>query len=445
MKYKPYPSYTPCVSLHYESIPGTWGIRKMRQAISIKKEIVGENCKDYTLLSLTLEGIIPRDLENPKGKFPEEFDTYQKVEPTDIVLCLFDVEETPRGVGFSDYLGMVTGAYTVVETKQEYWPKYFYWYYFAFDQTKSFKAYYTGLRNVIRKDTLYTIPIPLPPLATQRAIAAFLDAETAQIDGLIKDYEDLIELLKEKRQALISHAVTRGLSELVSPDDPEFGEWAKPVKFKDSGVEWIGEIPEGWERIILKYFCDVRDGTHYTPEYVNEEDESYPFITSKDLVKGEVCFDDVKYISRKDYLDFSSRSKVARGDILMPMIGSIGGAVIVNTDLEFSIKNVALFKKGDLYFNKWLLYIIDSEIVRIQLDTFRSGGVQSFVGLSILRGLAIPFPSLADQAAIATFLDRETSKLETLVTESQSAIELLKEHRSALITEAVTGKINVEG
>jgi len=107
----------------------------------------------------------------------------------------------------------------------------------------------SNLNSTVFDDLL----LSLPPLPTQRAIAAFLDAETARIDGLIKDYEDLIGLLKEKRQALISHAVTRGLSELVSPDDPEFGEWAKPVKFKDSGVEWIGEIPEGWEVKRLKH------------------------------------------------------------------------------------------------------------------------------------------------------------------------------------------------
>ena len=120
-----------------------------------------------------------------------------------------------------------------------------------------------GVPHLFQED-INKFYIPIPELRTQKCIATFLDTETAKIDGLIKDYEELIALLQEKRQALISHAVTRGLSELVSPDDPEFGEWAKPVKFKDSGVEWLGEIPEGWDVGPVKWYFQTLSGS--TPD-----------------------------------------------------------------------------------------------------------------------------------------------------------------------------------
>jgi type I restriction enzyme S subunit len=127
-------------------------------------------------------------------------------------------------------------------------------------------------RDTINIGPFGNLHIFLPPLSTQKAIAAFLDAKTACIDGLVRDYVELVSLLKEKRQALVSHAVTRGLSELVGPDDTEFGEWARPIAFKNSGVEWLGEIPEGWEIYQLRRDLDfVTSGSRGWAAYYSEE------------------------------------------------------------------------------------------------------------------------------------------------------------------------------
>ncbi|MDR4520176.1 MAG: restriction endonuclease subunit S [Nitrosomonas sp.] len=284
-----------------------------------------------------------------------------------------------------------------------------------------------GLNSSIIKELVVTTP----SIVEQDRILSFLNRETTKIDELIAEQQRLVELLKEKRQAVISHAVTKGLN-------PE-------AKMKDSGIEWLGEVPEHWQIFALKRICDVRDGTHDTPEFLDQSDDCYPLITSKDLIADQVIFEDVKYISKKDFDNISKRSGVNRGDILMPMIGSVGGAVIVETDRQFSIKNIALFKKSKYFNAQWLQYLLNSRLAILQFELEKSGGVQGFVGLGALRNLYFPIPLLNEQTIIANFLKHETTKLDTLTAEAQRAIELLKERRTALISAAVTGKIDVRG
>ena len=266
-------------------------------------------------------------------------------------------------------------------------------------------------------------------ISEQTTIAAFLDCETAKIDNLINEQKKLIELLKEKRQAVISTAVTKGLN----PHAP----------MKDSGVEWLGEVPMGWEVIAIKRICDVRDGTHDTPLFVELAENTYPLITSKDLNSLNICFDEAKQISESDYIEISKRSAVSAGDILMPMIGSIGGAVLVRSETKFAIKNIALFKHALKFQVKWLLYILNSDLSTIQFTIQRSGGVQGFVALGTLRNLTIPFPPPQEQTTIVAFLDQETAKIDNLIQQAQKATTLLQERRTALISAAVTGKIDV--
>lgn len=268
-----------------------------------------------------------------------------------------------------------------------------------------------------------------PPIGEQQSIAAFLDRETAKIDALVAEQENLIALLKEKRQAVISHAVSKGL-------DPT-------VPMKDSGIEWLGEVPEHWQTSNLKRICDVRDGTHDTPDYVDPSENTFPLVTSKDLQNGKVTFDEAKHISEVNYSEISRRSGVSSGDILMPMIGSIGGTALVGDQDQFAIKNVALFKSSKAYTSRWLQYLLDSNLSVLQFELQRSGGVQGFVALGTLRNLILPIPSYSEQGIIADYLDNETAKINTLTAEAQRAIDLLKERRSALISVAVTGKIDV--
>jgi len=293
---------------------------------------------------------------------------------------------------------------------------------------------------------LKRFPIVVPPLPTQLSIAAFLDAETARIDGLIKDYEDLIELLKEKRQALISHAVTRGLSELVSPDDPEFGEWAKPVKFKDSGVEWIEEIPEGWDTSKIGYLTSFASGA--TPSKDNHSfwNGNIPWVSPKDM-KVKKIWDSEDHVSELAVTE-SGLKLVPAGTLLIVVRGMIlirdfpvaitMTPVTINQDMKAVQVRDPI---GTCFLHLYLVGIKD-QILSFFIDEAAHGTLA--IRMDVFKALPVLLPPKAEQQAIASFLDRETSKIDTLVSEAQSAIELLKEHRSALITNAVTGKINVE-
>lgn len=192
-------------------IPRDWELVANKHIFNLKKRLVGKNSSNYDLLSLTLKGVIKRDMENPEGKFPAEFDTYQEVECNDFVFCLFDVEETPRTVGLSPFDGMITGAYTVFEVSPEYDERFLYYFYLNLDSSKRMKSLYKGLRNTISKDAFLSFKTFSPRKDVQTAIANFLDQKTAQIDEAIAIKENQIGLLKERKQIIIQKAVTQGL------------------------------------------------------------------------------------------------------------------------------------------------------------------------------------------------------------------------------------------
>lgn len=212
-------------------------------------------------------------------------------------------------------------------------------------------------------------------------------------------------------------------------------------RYKDSGIPWLGEVPEHWDTMSLKYICDVRDGTHDTPQYVYESDNSYPLVTSKDISNGNINFESAKFISEEDYLNISKRSNVNFGDLLMPMIGTVGGSVLVETYRKFTIKNVALFKAGQ-FCAKWLKYFLDSELSKIQFELEKNGGVQDFVGLTTLRNLIILKLPLKEQTAIAHYLDTKLGEIDALIDKQQTLLEKLAEQRTAVITHAVTKGLN---
>ena len=208
MNYPKYESYKDSGIDWLGEIPSDWKQQSNKYIFKLKKTLVGNYSSDYVLLSLTLKGIIERDMENPEGKFPAEFNTYQIVEKNDFVFCLFDVEETPRTVGLSEYNGMITGAYTVLEVSKHANNKYFYYFYLNLDTNKRLKSLYTGLRNTISKDKFFSFKSFVPSIQEQNLIVKFLDQKTTQLDEAIRIKEKEIEKLKEYKTTLINSAVT---------------------------------------------------------------------------------------------------------------------------------------------------------------------------------------------------------------------------------------------
>ncbi len=171
-------------------IPEHWESRKAKYVFSPRKTIVGKRFNEYDLLSLTLQGIIKRDMVNPTGKFPSSFDSYQEVHKEDFVFCFFDNEETPRTVGLSPYDGMITGAYDVFECNNaNFNKKFLLYYYLTIDESKHMKPLYRGLRKTIPYGSFMRYPILFPPLVEQDKIAQFIESKTLSIDSYVAERE----------------------------------------------------------------------------------------------------------------------------------------------------------------------------------------------------------------------------------------------------------------
>ena len=189
-------------------IPEHWEMTRNKTFLHLTDEKVGDR-KNITLLSLTKQGVIVRDLTEGKGKFPKDFNTYLVVKPNNLVFCLFDIDETPRTVGLVKNYGMLTGAYTNFEVNQNIvLPEYVYNYYLQIDDAKALKPYYTGLRKVVKNNTFLQIRIPIPPIEEQKSIVEYINSKVQKIDSLCEKLTKQIEAIKEYKQRLISDVVT---------------------------------------------------------------------------------------------------------------------------------------------------------------------------------------------------------------------------------------------
>lgn len=447
MRYIPYPAYKDSGVEWLGEIPEGWVARRIGFHFRDRREKVSD--KDFPPLSVTMQGIVPQMEHVAKT---EDNDNRKLVRSGDVVINSRSDRKGSSGLSLLD--GSVSLINTVLIPDSQVFGEFAHHLIRSAAFQEEFYRYGKGIVADLWSTNygeMKDISFPLPPLPTQQAIATFLDTEAARIDSLIKDYEELVALLQEKRKALISHVVTRGLSELVSPHDPEFGEWAKPMKFKDSGVEWLGEIPEGWEPVACRRVINkIEQGWSPVAEDRNPDSDEWAVIKLSAVKFGKFQPTELKVIPSDQpvYPELQLKS----GDVLMTRANTpqlVGDVCLVESCAERVIFSDLVYRirlSDDLVSAKFFVAFFSSPLGRSQVENSARGTSQSMVKIShsAIKEFLIPLPSLDEQRAIAAFLDKETAKMDTLVTEAESAIELLKEHRSALITNAVTGKINVE-
>jgi type I restriction enzyme S subunit len=282
----------------------------------------------------------------------------------------------------------------------------------------------------LSQDNFYSFIAPLPPTDEQSAVATFLDHETAKIDTLIAEQQRLIELLQEKRQAVISHAVTKGLN----PDAP----------MKDSGVEWLGEVPEHWDvRKISQLFVGIGSGT--TPksdEIEYYEDGDIPWVVTGDL-NDELLGSCSNFITRKAIQAHTTLRLYPKGSVAVAMYGAtIGKAALFG--LEATVNQACCVLPPSVKVNEnFLLHFIIS--ARNHLISLATGGGQPNINQDIVRSLRISIPEVDEQIEIVEHLSKILDELEGLLRLSDRQVLLLQERRSALISAAVTGQIDVRG
>ena len=411
-------------------IPTEWSVLANKHIFKLKKNLVGKRSKEYVLLSLTLKGIIKRDMENPEGKFPAEFDTYQEVNEGDFVFCLFDVEETPRTVGLSPFYGMITGAYTVFEPAPEFDRNFLYYFYLNLDAEKRLKPLYTGLRNTISKDAFLSFKTFVPTLDEQGLIANFLDQKTAQIDAAIAIKEQQIELLKERKQIIIQQAVTQGL-------DPN-------VPMKDSGVEWIGQIPEHWMYEPIKYSLKgIIDCEHKTAPFVDEEE--YFVVRTTNVKDAALTFSGAKYTTEKGFKEWTRRGVPAVGDVLLTREAPAGEACVIPSDLNLCLGQRMVWLKVDntRLLSEFAVALIYSTIGRTYIDFLSSGSTVLHLNMADIGNIPVLLPPIEEQYELVHYISELTDETNRAIKIQAEQIQKLKEYKTTLINSAVTGKIKI--
>ena len=292
----------------------------------------------------------------------------------------------------------------------------------------------TGVtRYGLPKDAIGLAVLPLPPLTTQAVIANYLDRETARIDALIAEKERMLALLEEKRAALISRVVTRGLD----PNAP----------LKPSGQEWLGEIPAHWEIRKLKYVVS-KIGSGVTPKGGAEsyQTDGIPLLRSQNIHFGGLRMDDVVFIDAETH-ESMFNSKVLGGDVLINITGaSIGRCFYVeNINSEANVnQHVCIVRPSKQIQTKYLYFTLRSDIGQHQIDLSQSGSGREGLNFESLGNFSIPVPPPNEQIAITENLEKSGQRTSELLGEIRSSINRLKERRAALITAAVTGKIDIE-
>jgi type I restriction enzyme S subunit len=414
-------------------MPIHWELLSTKHIFTIKKIQVGKKSGDYVLLSLTLGGVIKRDMENPQGKFPAEFNTYQQVKSGDFIFCLFDVEETPRTIGLSDFDGMITGAYTVMEANQRHDRSFLYYFFLNLDSDKRLRSLYTGLRNIISKENFLSYKIFVPPLPEQAAIARFLDRKTALIDKAIAIKEKQIELLKERRQVLIHKAVTCGLN----PN----------VKMKDSGVEWIAEVPEHWEVKRLRYIANCLPSN--VDKHAKANESQVRLCNYTDVYKNEFITDDMKFMSATATIEQIQKYSLKLGDVVITKDSETANDIAVPAYVVDELTNVvcgyhlAIVRPNSAMYGRYLFRAFQCKVFNIQFEVCSNGITRVGLGNSDLKKGQFFVPPLTEQRAIAEFSQLVSDGIRKAIAVKRVEIERLMEYKSTLVNSAVTGKIKV--
>lgn len=327
----------------------------------------------------------------------------------------------------------VNGPFWTVDTM--YWTK------IADDANGKF-CYYTALTipfdyystntalPSMTKGALGAHLVAVPSLVEQRRISDFLDNEVRKIDGLIAEQEKLIALLKEKRQAVISHAVTKGLD----PNTP----------MKDSGIEWLGEVPAHWKVTRLKYVTSmIVDCPHETPIY--DPDGEYMVIRTADLESGVLIAEAMYRLGEEQYLNRTKRQELLNGDIVYAREGERWGhGALVPESRKFCLgQRMMQFRASEENSPGFLMWQLNSINVYRQGEIDTVGATSPHVNVSTIRNFGLTNPPAVEQQEIAAFLEGQVSMSNSLIEEAEAATSLLKERRAALIAAAVTGKIDV--
>ena len=435
-RYRPYPQYKDSGVEWLGEIPAHWEVRRLKfvAIVNPSKSEVSQLPDDLEVSFLPMErvgsGSLDLELTKALGEIKQGFTYFRngdvlvaKITPS------FENGKGSLAFGLENGIGFGTTELHVIRAASEIDRQFLFYLTFShqFRGMGETQMYGTAGQKRVPDWFINNFPTPLPPLPEQRTIAAFLDRETARIDALIAKKRELIALLRRQRTAVISHAVTKGLD----PNAP----------LKDSGVEWLGEIPAHWEAWKVSHIFR-RIGSGATPPTNQQEyyEGDVNWVTTSELRDNEIS-DTQKKITREALQKFSALKLYPPGTLLIALYGAtIGRIGLLTVEATTNQACCALVEPRNMItkFGFYCLYASRDWVVNLGY-----GGGQPNISQEIIRKLKLPLPPLPEQRTIAAYLDRETARIDRLVTEIEASIDLLQRQRTALISAAVTGKIDI--
>ncbi|HFR3404282.1 TPA: restriction endonuclease subunit S [Streptococcus suis] len=410
-------------------VPEEWGIMKLSQSFSEHK-LKNLGNIEQNLLSLSYGKIVRKSIKSSVGLLPESFETYNIIDSNDIVLRLTDLQNDKRSLrtGLANERGIITSAYLTIRLIDgNDSAKYYHYLLHSYDKCKVFYNFGGGVRQGGTWDDLSVLKMIIPPKHEQTKIADFLDKKVAQLDKVKSLLEEQIKSLEDYRQSLIYETVTKGLD--------------KTVPLKDSGVDWIGQIPEGWEVKPIKHIFDVI-GSGTTPDSSKAEyyDGDINWLQSGDLYKKDYVDSVSKTITDLGYLSSASLRIYEAPFLAIAMYGaSIGNLAI--SKIDACVNQAVAVLKGEediVRFVKFALGISKSELIFAA-----QGGTQPNINQVLIKNWLIPFPSEIEIRKIADFLDKKTEQINQMIAIKKEQIENINKQRQTLIYDYVTGKRRV--
>lgn len=427
---KPYPAYEDSGVAWLGQVPEGWAVAPLatgyRSALKRNAGMV-----ERTVLSLSYGQIVIKPEDKLHGLTPESFETYQLVFPGDIILRTTDLQndQTSLRVGAVRTKGIITSAYLRLIAREGLIPGFGHLLLHAYDVMKIFYGYGSGLRQTLDFAQLKRIPIALPPTTDQAAIMRFIAFIDSRIQRFIATKERMIELLDEERQAIVHRAVTRGL--------------APGVPLRPSGLDWLGDVPEHWDVVPLRIRYSVRLGKMLDAKRITGV-SLLPYLRNVDVQWDRINTTDLPQ------MDISpaerGRYTVRRGDLLVCEGGEVGRAAIWDQPEPMGYQKAlhrlrAYQEERDK--PRFLYYVLRAMAER---GLFKADGSESTIAhltAEKLRRLRFPFPPGQEQEAIARRLDEESERREALAATARAHITLLREYRTRLISDVVTGKLDV--
>ncbi len=422
--------------VHSAQRPAGWHLDKLHHVLRVRRGNKNIGMVENNLLSLSYGSIIRKDIDTAEGLLPESFETYQIVQPGDIIMRLTDLQNDKRSLrqGLVKERGIITSAYDALQVARENEPRFWAYALLALDLAKYYYSLGGGVRQSIKFADFPNDWIQRPDLATQKSIADFLDRETARIDQLIEKKQRLVALIGEQRASAISSAVTVGVAE--------------DADLVPTSSQYLPRVPATWRVWRLKHLAEIRGGLTLGRQIPDSLQTTLtPYMRVANVQAGWLDLSDVAETSVTDAE--KKRYRLEHGDVLMNEGGDndkLGRGAVWKSDIDTCVHQNHVFavRPNDTRYSDWISLATNARYARdfFYLHSNQSTNLASISKTNLSR-FPVALPPFEEMNAVLDVLWDRVGKLDLINAKTNNSIDRLREYRAALITAAVTGQIDV--